>query len=275
MKNNNLFDLSGKVIVVTGACGLLGKQHCRAIAESGGNPIVLDLNQKDAVSFASELSDEFSVRSSGYSVDVTIEHEIHENAHAVRSEYGKIDALVNNAASNPKMENRSEKNFERLENFSLDSWEKDIAVGLTGAFLCCKYYGKIIHQNPKGGVIINVSSDLGLIAPDQRLYAESGLDLDQQPVKPITYSVIKSGLLGLTRYLATYWPESVRCNAICPGGVEAGQPKEFLENVSRSIPLGRLAQPDEYKGTLVYLLSEASSYLNGSIIPIDGGRTCW
>ena len=275
MKEESLFDLSGKTIVVTGACGLLGRNHCRAIAEAGGNPVVLDLNETDAVSFARELSDEFSVSSSGYSVDVTVEQEIHENAHTVRSEYGEIDALVNNAANNPKMENRSEKNFERLENFPLDSWEQDIAVGLTGTFLCSKHYGKMIESNPRGGVIINVSSDLGLIAPDQRLYRESGLSSDQQPVKPITYSVIKSGLLGLTRYLATYWPEKVRCNAICPGGVEAGQPKEFLENVSRCIPLGRLAQPDEYKGTLVYLLSESSSYLNGSIIAIDGGRTCW
>lgn len=275
MKKESLFDLSGKAIVVTGACGLLGRNHCRAIAEAGGNPIVLDLNKKDAVSFASELSEEFSVHSSGYSVDVTVEQEIHENALSVRSEFGKIDGLVNNAANNPKVGNSSGKDFQRLENFSLDSWKQDIAVGLTGAFLCSKHYGRIIEQNPNGGVIINVSSDLGLIAPDQRLYSETGLTKDEQPVKPITYSVIKSGLLGLTRYLATYWPEKVRCNAICPGGVEAGQSKEFLENVSRCIPLGRLAQPNEYKGTLIYLLSEASSYLNGSIIPIDGGRTCW
>ncbi len=275
MKEKNLFDLSKKTIVVTGACGLLGRNHCKAIAEAGGNPIVLDLNEQDAVSFARELSEEFSVRSSGYSVDITVEQEIHKNALSVRSEFGEIDGLVNNAANNPKMENSSGKDFQRLENFSLDSWKQDIAVGLTGAFLCSKHYGKIIEQNPNGGVIINVSSDLGLIAPDQRLYSEIGLTKDEQPVKPITYSVIKSGLLGLTRYLATYWPEKVRCNAICPGGVEAGQTKEFLENVSRCIPLGRLAQAYEYKGTLIYLLSEASSYLNGSIIPIDGGRTCW
>ena len=275
MKEKNLFDLSGKTIVVTGACGLLGRNHCKAIAKAGGNPIVLDLNEKDAVSFARELSDEFSVRSNGYSVDVTVEQEIHENALSVRSEFGEIDGLVNNAANNPKMENSSGKEFQRLENFSLDSWKQDIAVGLTGAFLCSKHYGKIIEQNPKGGVIINVSSDLGLIAPDQRLYRESGLSSDQQPVKPITYSVIKSGLLGLTRYLATYWPEKVRCNAICPGGVEAGQSKEFLENVRRCIPLGRLAQPDEYNGTLIYLLSDSSSYMNGTVISVDGGRTCW
>ena len=275
MKKESLFDLSGKAIVVTGACGLLGRNHCRAIAEAGGNPIVLDLNERDVLSFASELSEEFSVRSSGYSVDITVEQEIHENALSVRSEFGEIDGLVNNAANNPKMENRSEKNFERLENFPLDSWEQDIAVGLTGAFLCSKHYGQMIERNPRGGVIINISSDLALIAPDQRLYRENGLSSDQQPVKPITYSVIKSGLLGLTRYLATYWPEKVRCNAICPGGVEASQPKEFLDKVSQTIPLGRLAQPNEYKGSLVYLLSEASSYLNGSIISVDGGRTCW
>lgn len=275
MKEKNLFDLSGKTIVVTGACGLLGRNHCKAIAEAGGNPIVLDLNEEDAVSFARELSEEFSVSSNGYCVDITVEQEIHKNALSVRSEFGEIDGLVNNAANNPKVENSSVKDFHRLENFSLDSWKQDIAVGLTGAFLCSKHYGRIIEQNPNGGVIINVSSDLGLIAPDQRLYSETGLTKEEQPVKPITYSVIKSGLLGLTRYLATYWPEKVRCNAICPGGVEAGQSKEFLEKVSSCIPLGRLAQPDEYKGTLIYLLSDSSSYMNGAVISVDGGRTCW
>jgi len=272
---SNLFNLENKIIVVTGACGLLGRNHCEAIAQAGGIPIILDLNKEKAEEFAEQISQKFCVDTSGYSVDITNEQEIKENSNYLVSRYSKIDGLVNNAANNPKVECQDGVHFSRLESFSLDIWENDIAVGLTGAFLCCKHYGSKICNNINGGVIINISSDLGLIAPDQRLYCDNLLSDDQQAVKPVTYSVIKTGLIGLTRYMATYWPKKVRCNAICPGGVEAGQPKEFLDKISQCVPLGRLGKPDEYKGTLVYLLSEASSYLNGSIIAIDGGRTCW
>lgn len=272
---NSLFSLSGKIILVTGACGLLGKRHCEAIASMGGTPVILDLDQLQAEKLADEISQKYSVESRGFSLDITKEDQIARNANTLISIYGKIDSLVNNAANNPKVENTDGINFSRLENFPLDIWHRDISVGLTGTFLCCKHYGTQISQNPAGGVIVNISSDLGLIAPDQRLYHKSGLRTEDQLVKPITYSVIKSGLLGLTRYLATYWPKKVRCNAICPGGVEAGQPEEFLNEVSKSIPLERLARPNEYKGTLIYLLSEASSYMNGAVISVDGGRTCW
>ena len=130
------------------------------------------------------------------------------------------------------------------------------------------------HQN--GGSIVNISSDLGLIAPDQRLYAKKGVDDNLQNVKPVTYSIVKTGLIGLTRYLATYWADkNVRCNAMCPGGVENGQSNDFLQEVSLRIPMSRLAQADEYQGTLLWMLSDASSYLNGAIVPIDGGRTAW
>ena len=163
-----------------------------------------------------------------------------------------------------------------MENFPLDIWNDDIAVGLTGSFLCAKHYGFAISQNPNGGSIINISSDLGLIAPDQRLYSKDGVDNGKQNVKPVTYSVVKTGLIGLTRYLATYWADkNVRCNAMCPGGVENGQPEEFLKEVSARIPMGRMANASEYQGTLLWMLSDASSYLNGAIIPIEGGRTVW
>lgn len=272
---NNLFSLKNKVIVVTGACGLLGRSHCEAIAHAGGVPIIIDLDKDNAESFAEHISRKYSVNSSGYSVDITIEDQIRKNSNDLITKYSKIDGLVNNAANNPKVECIDGKKFSRLENFPLRTWDKDIAVGLTGAFLCCKYYGTKIYNNEDGGVILNISSDLGLIAPDQRLYTDDQLPDHAQPVKPITYSVIKSGLIGLTRYIATYWPKKIRCNALCPGGVEAGQTIEFLEKVSNCIPLARLAQPDEYKGTLLYLLSDSSSYMNGAVISVDGGRTCW
>ena len=272
----DLFSLKNKVIVITGAAGLLGKKHAEVIAAYGGSPVLLDISFDSVVKMSDRLNRKYGVESSGYSVDITNESEIEKNLKLVVKKYGKIDGLVNNAANNPKMEEKSEKNFSRLENFKLDIWDQDVQVGLTGAFLCVKHYGFQISKNPNGGVIINISSDLGLIAPDQRLYAIEGVDSTQQSVKPVSYSVVKSGLIGLTRYVATYWADkNVRCNAMCPGGVENNQPDDFIKKVSFRIPMGRLAQKDEYLSTLIWMLSESSSYLNGAIVPIDGGRTAW
>ena len=271
-----LFRLDNKVIVITGATGLLGRKHAEAVACYGGIPILLDLSQQAVDELANELNDKYKVDAVGFTIDITDEEAIEGNVKQLVKKFGKIDGLVNNAANNPKVEDSEKVNFSRLENFPLDIWDDDIAVGLTGSFLCAKHYGFAISKNPNGGSIVNISSDLGLIAPDQRLYAKDGVDESLQNVKPVTYSVVKSGLIGLTRYLATYWAEkNVRCNAMCPGGVENGQPGEFLQEVSRRIPMGRLAQADEYQGALLWMLRDASSYLNGSIIAIDGGRTSW
>jgi len=271
-----LFRLDGKAFVITGATGLLGRKHAEIIAAYGGDPIILDLSKQRVENFAKELSKKFNVHSSGFVVDITDEVQIENNVNQLIDQYGKIDGLVNNAANNPKVEDSSEKNFSRLENFSLDIWNQDIAVGLTGAFLCAKHYGYQIAQNPQGGSIVNISSDLGLIAPDQRLYTKEGVSEEHQPVKPVTYSIVKTGVIGLTRYLATYWADkNVRCNAMCPGGVENGQPEDFLKEVNARIPMGRMANTDEYQGTLIWMLSDASSYLNGAIIPVEGGRTAW
>ena len=273
---DTLFRLDGKVIIVTGATGLLGRKHAEAIAAYGGTPVLLDLNQDVLTTFANELNTKYSVSATGLSVDITNEQAISNSCIEIIEQYGKIDGLVNNAANNPKVEESSDKNFSRLENFPLSIWNDDIAVGLTGAFLCSKYYGEKIAQNPDGGSIVNISSDLGLIAPDQRLYKKDGIPENLQNVKPVTYSVVKTGLIGLTRYLATYWADkNVRCNAVCPGGVENGQPDDFLEEVNKRIPMERMANADEYQGTLLWMLSDASSYLNGAIVPVEGGRTAW
>lgn len=272
----NLFNLGGKVIVITGGTGLLGKKHAEAIAAYGGIPVILDLNEKEAVKFANLINDKYGIDAIGYAVDITDENQIIANASKIIKKYKKIDGLINNAANNPKVESNSDEDFSRLENFPLDTWSQDLAVGLTGAYLCSKHYGTLISNNPDGGAIVNISSDLGLMAPDQRLYRKAGVTENKQPVKPVTYSVVKSGLIGLTRYLATYWSErNVRCNAMCPGGVENSQPEEFLVDVSSRIPMNRLAQPNEYQSTLIWMLSDASSYLNGAIIAVDGGRTAW
>lgn len=273
---SEIFRLDGKIIIVTGALGLLGRKHCEAISAFGGIPVMLDLNQAGLDEFAGDLKKRFGVDATGFNIDITSEEAIASNCEKVVAQFGKIDGLVNNAANNPKIEKSDHKNFSRLENFPMSVWQKDIAVGLTGAYLCTKYYGAEIAKNPDGGSILNVSSDLGIIAPDQRLYADSQLPEELQPVKPVTYSVVKTALIGLTRYIATYWAhKNVRCNAICPGGVENGQPQHFLSEIASRIPMGRMAQVDEYQGVLIWILSNASSYLNGAIIPVEGGRSAW
>ena len=272
----DIFSLKDKIIIVTGASGLLGREHVEAIANAGGIPILLDLNQQIIDKQVSILTEKFTIATHGYAVDITSESMIQHNCQEIVKFFGRIDGLVNNAANNPKVENSSEKNFSRLEFFSEDVWEKDLAVGLKGSFLCTKYYGYEISKNPLGGSIVNISSDLGLIAPDQRLYTVPGLAEHQQPVKPVTYSVVKTGLIGLTRYVATYWAEkNVRCNAICPGGVENNQNEQFLGEVIKRIPMKRMALKNEYQGLVVFLLSNASSYITGSVIAADGGRTAW
>jgi NAD(P)-dependent dehydrogenase (short-subunit alcohol dehydrogenase family) len=272
----DLFRLDDKIIVITGATGLLGRKHAEAISCYGGTPILLDLSQEAVDSFANELNDKYKIDSVGFAIDITDEKAIENNVKQLIEKFGKIDGLVNNAANNPKVEESSDKNFSRLENFPLNIWNDDINVGLTGSFLCAKHYGFAISKNANGGSIVNISSDLGLIAPDQRLYKKDGIPENLQNVKPVTYSVVKTGLIGLTRYLATYWADkNVRCNAMCPGGVENGQPEEFLKEVNKRIPMGRMANSDEYQGALLWMLSNASSYLNGAIIPIDGGRVVW
>jgi NAD(P)-dependent dehydrogenase (short-subunit alcohol dehydrogenase family) len=278
MNNNidNLFSLSGKIIVITGAAGLLGEKHAEAVAAYGGTPVLLDLSQTAVNVLAEKLNKQYKTNAIGFSIDITNESKVESVSNEVFKRFGKVDGLVNNAANNPMVESTSGKNFSRLENFPLDIWEQDIAVGLTGSYLCAKYFGFKISQNKNGGSIVNISSDLGVMAPDQRLYEEEGVERIQQNVKPVTYSVVKSGIIGLTRYLSTYWvEENVRCNAMCPGGVENGQPESFLNKVHSRIPMNRLAKSDEYQGTLLWMLSDASSYLNGAIVSVDGGRTAW
>ena len=273
---DNLFSLDGKVIVITGAAGLLGKQHAKAVAAFNGIPVLIDISIDPLKELCDQIREAYSIDCMISEVDISNEKSIKENTEEILQKYGKIDGLILNAANNPKMEQSSTKNFSRLENFPINVWNQDLEVGLTGSFLCAKHYGKAISNNPNGGSIVSISSDLGLISPDQRLYEKDNISDDLQSVKPITYSVVKTGLIGLTRYLSTYWAKKgVRVNAICPGGVENNQPEEFLEKLITRIPLGRMARIDEYQGIIVWMLSDASSYLNGAIIPIDGGRTTW
>ena len=189
----------------------------------------------------------------------------------------RVDILINNAAIDPKVKG-GHVNVEttRLEDFSLNQWNIEVSVGLTGAFLCSQVFGKQMALDGFGGNILNIASDLSIISPFQDLYKKENLPEHLQPVKPITYSVIKSGLVGMTKYLATYWADKgVRSNALSPGGVYVDQNEQFVKKISSLIPLNRMANKDEYHGAIQFLCSDASAYLNGQNIVIDGGRSVW
>lgn len=271
-----LFDLTGKVVIITGGAGFLGQKHAEAIAEFGGTPVLLDLNQIPIDAALKGLQQKYRMNAAGFVVDITQEDQVSEIHRQIMNKFGKVDVLINNAANNPKVDISNQlQNTSRLENLPLEQWDADLAVGLTGSFLCCKYFGPALVASG-GGSIINIASDLGIIAPNHNLYKQEGIPDQLQNVKPVTYSVVKTGLIGLTRYLATYWPEKgVRCNAICPGGVYNGQGEEFLMRIQALIPMARMAKPDELKGAIVFLASEASSYINGAVIMVDGGRSVW
>ena len=270
----SLFDLSGRVAIVTGGAGMLGYHHGSILAAAGANIILLDLALTSPWIRAEQLQAAHGTECLGLAADITFEESLLQVRDAILDKFGRIDILINNAANNPKVEADSQgKQWSRLENFPLDVWNADIAVGLTGAFLCSRIFGTEMAKRSRG-VIVNVSSDLGVIAPDQRLYRKDGIPDDQQPVKPVTYSVVKTGLIGLTRYLSTYWTaQQIRVNAISPGGVFAGQPQEFTSKLHQLIPMGRMANEDEYEGAILFLCSDASSYMTGHNLIVDGGRS--
>ena len=195
----------------------------------------------------------------------------------VLTHFGQVDILINNAAGNPKVEESAgdKTEWSRFENFPLQIWNQDIAVGLTGAFICSQVIGTKM-ASCRSGVILNILSDLALIAPDQRIYQQPGVSEEEQPTKPVSYSVVKGALLNLTRYLAAYWAEkNVRVNALSPGGVYNDQPDDFVQRLANLIPMGRMARVDEYKGAILFLVSDASSYMTGANLIVDGGRTAW
>lgn len=272
------FDLTGKTALITGAAGLLGKEHAAALMESGAKVVLTDISEASLITVSNQLSQYFDAhRILTQVMDVSQPKAIRTVAETLWKAGLRIDILVNNAAIDPKVKgDQGVLETSRLENFELDQWDLQLAVGLTGAFLCSQVFGTAMAKDGQGGVILNVASDLSVFSPDQRLYRKEGLPDELQPVKPVTYSVIKAGLVGLTRYLATYWTDKgVRCNALSPGGVFNGQGDDFVKRLTSLIPLGRMADKDEYRAVVQFLCSAASSYMNGQNIVMDGGRSTW
>ena len=272
----NRFSLEGRVIAITGGAGLLGLKHAEAVMEAGGIPVLLDINQDLLDEACHKLEVACAGKALGLVCNITDKPAIEACLATVLQKLGRLDGLVNNAANDPKVGPGADaKRLSRFENMSHEYWNADVAVGLTGSFLCAQVFGHHLATHG-GGVILNVASDLAVIAPDQRIYRQQGLPPEGQPVKPVTYSVVKAGLVGLTKYLATYWAEQgVRVNAVSPGGVLNGHSEDFVDKLTNLIPMGRMANKDEYKATIVYLLSDASSYVTGINLVADGGRTCW
>lgn len=273
------FNLTGCNALITGGAGILGKQHAIALLDAGCRVILTDINTSNLQIISDSLrSDYGDSLVHNYLMDVTVEDSVSSLAEKLSSNSIQIDILVNNAALDPKVLSHGDGllSSDRLEVFQLEDWNLQISVGLTGAFICSKIFGSLMASRGTGGVILNIASDLSVIAPDQRIYQQAGLSPDAQPVKPVTYSVIKTGLIGLTRYLATYWAtQGVRCNSLSPGGVYSSQSDEFVSRVSELIPFGRMASIDEYHGAIQFLCSDASSYMTGQNVVVDGGRSIW
>lgn len=260
------FNLDGKVAIITGGAGLLGVQHAFALAEKGAVVIAIDLDKKKLERL------KINFQKKGYIIeiyvgDITKDINILKIKDIILKKFKKIDILINNAQKDFVPKKKSKNFLNKVENYSLESWDSEINVGLKGAFICSKIFGSEMSKK-KSGVILNVASDLSVIAPDQRIYEHLKI------IKPISYSVIKHGLIGLTKYLASYWSsKNIRVNAISPGGVFNDQEKNFIKKIKKLIPMNRMANVNEYKEAIQFLCSDASSYMTGHNLIIDGGRS--
>ena len=263
-----LFSLKGKTAIVTGALGLIGKKHCEALAAAGAQVVVADIDKEAAIAFATSLGSEHI----GLQVDVTDKASLTTACASIKARYGSIDVLVNNAAINDMFENPAmAKELSAFENYPLDAFQKSIDVNVTGVFLCSQIFGAVMAEQGSGS-IINVASTYGIVGPDQSIYRdEQG---NQTFYKSPAYPVTKGAVINFTRFLAAYWGnKGVRVNTLSPGGVENNQNEFFVNNYSAKTLLGRMAQPGDYQGALIFLASDASAYMTGANLVVDGGWT--
>jgi len=268
------FDVSGRAVIVTGGAGLLGREYGRALASAGASVVLADIDEAGVSAIADGLRGEPG-KAIGVGVDVTDEASVARLVRTTLDAFGRIDGLVNNAALNPAVSRSQTTAFDMpFEQYSLDQWNKTLAVNLTGMFLCSRAVAPVMLAR-NHGVIVNISSTYGLVGPDQRLY-EPDTPEGRRGFKPIAYSVTKSGVLGFTRHLAAHWAGTgLRVNTLTPGGVYHDQPEEFVRRYSARTVLARMAGAHEYSAALLFLLSDASSYMTGSNLVIDGGWTAW
>lgn len=265
-----MFSLKNKVAIVTGSLGLLGKEHCYALSEAGANLVVADLDEEKCLKFAKTLN----TSSIGSYLDVTNKQSVTQTLSETIKKFGKVDILINNAAVNDMVESpKSKLKSSMFENYSLEDWQSSLSVNLTGTFLCSQIIGKEMKKNNYGN-IINIASTYGIVAPNQSLYKNK--NGKQMFYKPPAYSVTKGGIISFTKYLAAYWAKhNIRVNSLSPGGVKNNQDSEFVTKYSNNTPLGRMANSDDYRGAIVFLASDASSYMTGENLVVDGGWTIW
>jgi 2-deoxy-D-gluconate 3-dehydrogenase len=275
MKIQEKFDLTGRVAVVTGGVGLLGAEFCRTLAEAGATVAVVDLNGSASQAVADTLT------KSGYKAlalptDITQPDSANAAVEKVLSAFGRLDVLVNSAALDPKFDpDAVNKGITpgAFEDYPLDLWNSALNVNLTGMFLMTQACVKPMIEQGKKGSIINICSTYGLNGPDQRIYIKEG---KRVAFKPVYYTVTKAGVMGFTKYLATYYAGTeIRVNALTPGGVFNNHEDYFVQNYSAKTILGRMAKKDEMNGALLFLASDASSYMTGNNVVVDGGWTAW
>ena len=268
------FSLAGKAAIVTGGAGLLGKEFCRTLAEAGAGVIVADIDGGAAGSLADQL-EQAGLQAFPVETDVTQKEQVSKMVSAALDHFGGLDILVNSAALDPKFDPQHAGGpVNAFEDYPVESWNQALSVNLTGMFLCCQAASRPMLA-AEGGKIINICSMYGLVGPDQRLYQREKEDEPSQ-FKPVYYSVTKAGVLGLTRYLATYYAGKNICvNALTPGGVYNDHDEVFLKAYAARSVLGRMARKDEMNGALLFLASDASSYMTGANLVVDGGWTAW
>ena len=267
--------VKSKVVVITGATGLLGKEFADVLAKEGASVVIADLKGEECRALAGELSEKHHVACLGIGMDVTDPVSIRGTVEKVLEKYGRVDALINNAAINNPEGSDDEFFYTPFEEMKLEDWERMLRVNLTGPFLCCQVFGEQMAKQG-GGSIINITSTYGLVAPDQRLYRHFSKGSAGRFVKPIAYSVSKGGIIMLTKYLAAYWGDkNIRVNALAPGGVYDDHDPGFAKDYSERTPLGRMADRTDYNGVMLFLVSDSSAYMTGSTLVVDGGFTVW
>lgn len=272
MSYTKMFELKGKTALVTGGSGILGKHFCSGLAEAGADVAVVDINLESANELSKELENTYNIRSKGFGCDVSNPQSVSLMVKEAVEYFGEINILHNNAAGKSDDLNAF---FAPFEDYELDQWRKIMSVNIDGMFLVAQAIGKQMIKQGKGGSIIQTSSIYGVMAPDHRIYKGS-FYLGRQINTPAVYSASKSAVVGLTRHLATYWADSgIRVNTLSPGGTESGQNEEFSRLYSARVPLGRMAKAHEMVGALIYLASDASSYVTGQNIIVDGGLDAW